>query len=386
MRRSTDRILTTHTGSLPRPPQLVQLLYARERGDSVDEAEFEQAVRLAVRDVVAQQVAAGVSVVNDGEMSKVMYSTYVATRVTGFEGEAKEPPAGALDLDEHPEWTQRMYALRSSGAPGVARRPACTGPIQYWNTAAVERDIANLKEALVGQPVADAFLSAASPGVVSIFLENQYYPNHEAYVFALADAMKTEYDLIARSGLTLQIDCPDLAMGRHSKWRRLSFEEFRQVAATNVEALNHALRDIPPEQVRIHLCWGNYEGPHTHDVPLRDILDLVFRVRATGISFEAANPRHAHEWAIWEEISLPEGKVLIPGVLDSTTNFVEHPELVCQRIVQFARLVGRENVIAGTDCGFSTAAGAMNVVPSITWAKFRALSEGAALATRALWE
>ncbi|GIW07348.1 MAG: methionine synthase [Dehalococcoidia bacterium] len=385
MRRSTDCILTTHTGSLPRPQPLVQLLYARDRGEPVDEAEFEAAVKAGVQEVVDKQIEAGIRVVNDGETSKVMYSTYVADRVTGFGGEAKSPPGGAADLEEFPDWAQRMYAQRSSGGGGVARRPACDGPIAYRDTAAVDRDIANLRAALAGRDVADAFLSAASPGVVAVFLENQYYPTHEAFVFALAEAMKTEYDRIAQAGFVLQIDCPDLAMGRHSKWRDLSFEEFREVAKTNVAALNHALRDIPEEQIRIHLCWGNYEGPHTHDVPLRDIIDIVLSVRASGISFEAANPRHAHEWTVWQDVKLPDGKVLIPGVLDSTTNFIEHPELVAQRIIQFAKIVGRENVIAGTDCGFSTAAGAMNVVPSITWAKFRAMAEGAELATKQLW-
>ncbi|MCS7001249.1 MAG: cobalamin-independent methionine synthase II family protein [Dehalococcoidia bacterium] len=390
MKRSTERILLTHTGSLPRPAALVPLVFARESGQAVDEAAFQAAVADAVRELVAKQRAAGVDIVNDGEASKVFYATYVQNRLTGFDGEASSQAAGgSSDQREFPEWIEwraRRFAAIGSTA-GQMRRAACNGPIAYTEAGieAVKTDIANLKAATADCGAEDVFMSAASPGVVAVFLENQYYPSHEAYMFAVAEAMKTEYDLIAQAGFVLQLDCPDLAMGRHSKWADKTFEEFREIAEINVAALNHALRDIPSEQLRMHVCWGNYEGPHHHDVPLKDVIDIILKAKPAGISFEASNPRHAHEWQIWEDIKLPDGKVLIPGVLDSTTNFIEHPELVAQRILNYARLVGRENVIAGTDCGFSTAAGAMNVVPSITWAKFSAAAEGARLASAKLW-
>jgi 5-methyltetrahydropteroyltriglutamate--homocysteine methyltransferase len=383
MKRSTERILTTHTGSLPRPPDLIPAIRAKDAGEPVDGSALEEQIREAVQTVVQQQRNAGVDVVNDGEASKVSYATYVKERLTGFNGMA-ELPGGTrtLDLLEFPEWMQRMYAGRPAT---IMRRVACDGPISYTNVAEVQRDVASLKAATEGSGATDVFMSAASPGVVAVFMENHYYPTHEAFVFAVADAMKTEYDTIAQAGFVLQVDCPDLAMGRHGRWMELTFEEFRKVAEINVAALNHALRDIPPEQLRMHICWGNYEGPHTHDVPLRSMIDLILKARPSGISVEASNPRHAHEWAMWEDVKLPEGKVLIPGMLDSTCNFVEHPELVAQRIINYARVVGRENVIAGTDCGFSTGVGSSTVVPSITWAKFAAMAEGARIASQKLW-
>lgn len=378
MERSTARILTTHTGSLPRPDDLVPLLYAQATGEAVDTAQLAARVREAVADVVRKQMDVGLDVINDGEMGKVGYSTYVATRLTGFEGEGAALAAGPSDIREFPTFAQRRQRARFS-------TPACTGPIAYRDLDAVRADLDNLAAAVKDVAPAEVFVSAASPGVISLFLENRHYPSHEAYLMALADAMKAEYDAIHRAGFLLQLDCPDLAMGRHIQFADASLGEFKRNLHLHVEALNHALADIPPDRLRMHLCWGNYEGPHHHDVPLREILATVLTARPNAISFEAANPRHEHEWRVFEDVALPEEKVLIPGILDSTTNYIEHPELVAQRIVRFATLVGRERVIAGTDCGFATFAGSSAVDPAITWAKLQALSEGAALASRQLW-
>jgi 5-methyltetrahydropteroyltriglutamate--homocysteine methyltransferase len=377
MKRSTERILTTHTGSLPRPEDVVTMLYARDKGELQDQATFEQRVREATAEVVRKQVECGIDIVNDGEASKIGYSTYVKERLTGFGGEAG--PLRAADVLEFPEYARRVF--RVSGM----KRPACTGPISYKDKAALQKDIENLKAALQGVQPEEVFMSAASPGVISLFLKNDYYPNHDAYLAALAEAMKVEYDAIHQAGFLLQVDCPDLAMGRHIQFAEDSLEEFRKKAELHVEALNHALADIPPERMRLHLCWGNYEGPHHRDVPLRDIIDIVLKARPAAISFEAANPRHEHEWKVFQEFTLPPEKILIPGVLDSTTNYIEHPELVAERLCRFAQVVGRENVIAGTDCGFATFAGLDTVDPKITWAKLQAMAEGARLASQLLW-
>lgn len=376
MKQSSKRILTTHTGSLPRPNDLQQMLFAKERGEQVDQVAFETKVQEAVQAVVRRQAACGIDVVNDGEMSKISYSTYVKDRLTGFEGTGRLKLGRSADLADFPEYAQRMFADIS-----VIAGPACTGPITYKGLAEVQRDIANLKAGLQGVDVSEAFMTAASPGVISRFLENQYYPSHEAYLAALVDAMKVEYDTIYQAGFILQLDCPDLTGGRNIKDTQggLSYLEL------HVEALNHAVRDIPADRMRLHLCWGNYEGPHHKDTPLRDILNIVLQARPVGLSIEAANPRHEHEWKVFEEVKLPEGKVLIPGVLDSTTNFIEHPELVAQRIERFASRVGRENVIAGTDCGFATFAGSQTVDPEIAWAKLQAMVEGAHIASQQLW-
>ena len=376
MKQSSQRILTTHTGSLPRPNDLQQMLYAKERGEQVDQVAFETSVREAVQAVVRQQAACGIDVVNDGEMSKISYSTYVKDRLTGFEGTGLLKLGRSADLADFPEYAQRVFADFSE-----ITGPACTGPITFKGLAEAQRDIANLKAALQGVDVTEVFMTAASPGVISRFLENQYYPSHEAYLAALVDAMKVEYDTIYQAGFILQLDCPDLTGGRNIKGTQsgLSYLEL------HVEALNHALRDIPADRMRLHLCWGNYEGPHHKDTPLRDILNIVLQARPAGLSFEAANPRHDHEWKVFEEVKLPEGKVLIPGVIDSTTNFIEHPELVAQRIERFAARVGRENVIAGTDCGFATFAGFHTVDPRIAWAKLRAMADGAHIASQQLW-
>jgi 5-methyltetrahydropteroyltriglutamate--homocysteine methyltransferase len=380
MKRSTDRFLTTHTGSLPRPDDLVRMMFAKEEGVPVDPTALAARIRLAVADVVCRQAEAGLSVINDGEVSKPSYATYVKDRLQGFGGTSQ--PLQYRDLVDFPEFGKRVF-----GDPGRSRRktPACNGPIGVADARAAQADVDNLKSALGGVEADDVFMSAASPGVISLFFRNDHYPSHETYLFAIAEAMRHEYETVARAGFVLQIDCPDLGMGRHIQFAHLRLEEFRKMARLHVEALNHALANVPPDQARVHLCWGNYEGPHHYDVPLVDIIDIVFAARPSGISFEAANPRHAHEWKLFERVKLPESKVLVPGVIDSTTNFIEHPELVAERIGRYARLVGRENVIAGTDCGFGTWVGQAAVDPDIVWAKLTSLAEGARLASREFW-
>jgi 5-methyltetrahydropteroyltriglutamate--homocysteine methyltransferase len=384
MKRSTERILTTHTGSLPRPDDLTRTMFAKEEGVPVDSGALAARIRSAVAEVVRKQVEVGVDVVNDGEYSKPSYATYVKDRLRGFGGASQ--PLQYRDLVDFPGMARRVF-----GDPGRARRraPACTEAVAVQDAEAARTDVANLRTAVaqVAPPNSpkEAFLTAASPGVISLFFHNEHYPSHEAYLFAIAEAMKHEYETVARAGLVLQVDCPDLAMGRHIQFADLSLEEFRKMARLHVEALDHALAAVPPDQARMHLCWGNYEGPHHYDVPLADILDIVFAGRAGAVSFEAANPRHAHEWRVFENIRVPDGKLIVPGVIDSTTNFVEHPELIAERISRYARLVGRENVIAGTDCGFGTWVGQAAVDPDIVWAKLASLAEGARLASRELW-
>jgi 5-methyltetrahydropteroyltriglutamate--homocysteine methyltransferase len=380
MKGSVERILTTHTGSLPRPADLVRMMFAREEGVPVDGPALAARIRTAVAEVVRKQTEAGITVVNDGELSKPSYATYVKDRLNGFGGTSH--PLQYRDLVEFPEMAKRVF-----GDPGRSRRktPACTGPIGVRDPAAAQADVDNLKAAVRSVDVQDVFMSAASPGVVSLFFRDDHYGSHEKYLFAIADAMRHEYETVARAGFILQLDCPDLAMGRHIQFADLSVEEFRKMARLHLAALDHAVANIPPEQLRLHLCWGNYEGPHHYDVPLAEILDLVLAARPQGVSFEAANPRHAHEWRVFERLKLPAGKLIIPGVLDSTTNFIEHPELVAERIGRYARLVGRENVIAGTDCGFGTWVGQAAVDPDIVWAKLASLAEGARLASDELW-
>ena len=379
MRRSTERILTTHTGSLPRPDELTKVMFAKEEGVPVDTAALAARIKAAVADVVGRQVAAGIDVVDDGEYSKPSYATYVKDRLSGFGGESH--PLTYRDLVDFPGMARRVF-----GDPGRARRktPACTGPIAVRDAAAAATDVANLQAAGAAGG-RERFLTAASPGVISLFFRNDHYPTHEAYLAAIADAMRHEYETVARAGFVLQIDCPDLGMGRHIQYADLSVEEFRKKARLHIEALDHALASVPPEQIRMHVCWGNYEGPHHFDVPLGDIIDLVFAARATAVSFEGANPRHAHEWRVFETVKVPTGKTIIPGVIDSTTNFIEHPLLVAERITRYAKLVGRENVIAGTDCGFGTWVGQAAVDPDIVWAKLASLAEGARVASKELW-
>ncbi len=380
MERSTERFLTTHTGSLPRPDDLIRLMFAKEEGVPVEPAALAARIRSAVAEVVRRQAEAGVDVVGDGEQSKPSYATYVKDRLDGFGGASH--PLQYQDLVDFPGMAKRVF-----GDPGRARRktPACTGPIGVRDTRAAQADAENLRTALGGVKAREGFMTAASPGVISLFFRDDHYGSHEAYLAAIADAMKHEYETVAKAGFVLQIDCPDLAMGRHIQFAGLSLAEFRRMARLHVEALNHAVATIAPDRLRLHLCWGNYEGPHHYDVPLADILDVVFTARPSAISFEAANPRHAHEWRVFERVKLPDGRIIIPGVLDSTTNFIEHPELVAERIARYARLVGRENVIAGTDCGFGTWVGQAAVDPDIVWAKLKSMAEGARLASREFW-
>ena len=381
MAYGVERFLTTHTGSLPRPDDLIRTMFAKEEGVPVDRAALDARIRSAVAEIVKKQADAGIDIVNDGEMSKPSYATYVKDRLSGFGGSSNT--FVYQDLAEFPRLAQRVF-----GDPGRSRRktPACTGPIAVADHAAAQTDVEHLKAALSSVTAARAFLSAASPGVISLFFRNDYYPNQEAYLFAIAEAMRAEYEAIAKAGITVQIDCPDLAMGRHIQYADLSLDEFRKRARLHIEALNHALANVAPERARMHLCWGNYEGPHHCDVPLADIIDIVFLARPSTISFEAANPRHAHEWTLFERIKLPDGKTIIPGVIESKSNFIEHPELVAQRIARYANLVGRDNVIAGSDCGFGTWVGQAAVDPDVVWAKLAAMAEGAGLASRQFWK
>jgi 5-methyltetrahydropteroyltriglutamate--homocysteine methyltransferase len=379
MKRSTDRILTTHTGSLPRPDDLREMLAAADRGERPEPAAFQKRVREAVNEVVRLQRDAGIDIVNDGEVGKPGYSTYIKDRCTGFEGASRSSMVQGESKD-FPEWAARRAA---GGAPGFSR-PACNGPIAWKDFDAVKRDIENLKAATASSGAEEVFMSAASPGVIAIFLTNEYYPSHEAYLEAITNVMRDEYRAIVEAGFTLQLDCPDLAMSRHNRFADRSLSDFRSTVEMHVAAVNEATKDIPPDAMRLHLCWGNYEGPHHLDVPLKDIIDIVLKARPAGISFEGANPRHEGEWRVWRDVKLPPDKLLFPGVIDSTTNFVEHPDVVADRLIRYAELVGMENVIASSDCGFGTFANSMNVDPRITWAKLRALSEGAAQATREL--
>jgi 5-methyltetrahydropteroyltriglutamate--homocysteine methyltransferase len=353
------------------------MLEAVDAGTLSDPAAFASRVRSAVADIVKQQAQAGVDIVSDGEQGKVGYSTYVRQRLTGFEGQSTV--RGRSDWADFPE-----AATRAERRPQVAR-PACNGPVEWKDRGAVETDTANLRAALDGVQATEAFMTAASPGVIAHFLPNQYYPSREAYLARLVDVMKEEYDAIHRAGFVLQIDCPDLAMGRHLAFPDLSNAEFVKVAEANIEALNHALRDIPADRLRLHLCWGNYQGPHHRDIPLNEILRAVLKARPQALSFEGANPRHEHEWVVFREVRLPDDKVIVPGVLDTTTNFIEHPELVAQRLVRYAEVVGRERVIAGTDCGFATFGRSNLVEPEIAWAKLTSMAEGARLASAQLW-
>jgi 5-methyltetrahydropteroyltriglutamate--homocysteine methyltransferase len=362
--------LTTHTGSLPRPADLTRLLQAH--ADGAPTPDLEQHVVAAVDDAVRRQVEAGVDVVNDGEMGKIGYSTYVTDRLTGFEKAPESTSRPPFDVAEFPDLQD--YRRPVSEAVRYAYTAICSGDVKARDSQAVHQDIARLKAAASAADARNLFMSAASPGVVSVFIPDKHYNNHANYVGAIAEAMRPEYRAIVEAGITLQIDCPDLAMvgGRFP-----SLEEFRSFASTNIEALNHAVQGLPADKLRIHICWGNYEGPHNHDVELREIIDIVLRANAAGLSLEACNPRHAHEWRVFEDTRLPADRYVVPGVIDSTNNFVEHPDLVAERLLNYASVVGAERVMAGSDCGFGTFAGVSNVAPSVVWAKFRSMSEGA---------
>jgi 5-methyltetrahydropteroyltriglutamate--homocysteine methyltransferase len=379
MKRSTDRILTTHTGSLPRPDDLREMIAKAETGEKPDPALFQKRVHDAVVDTVRRQREAGIDSINDGEMGKPGYSTYIKDRCTGFEGESRSSMVQGEGKD-FPEWAARRAA---GGTPGFAR-PACNGPIAWKDFDAVKRDIENLKVAAADSGAEEVFMSAASPGVIAIFLTNDYYPSHEAYLDALTNVMKDEFKAIVDAGFILQLDCPDLAMSRHNRFSERPLTDFRDVVEMHVAAVNKATEGLDPESMRLHLCWGNYEGPHHLDVPLKDIIDIVLKARPAGISFEGANPRHEAEWRVWEEVKLPQDKVLFPGVVDSTTNFIEHPHVVADRLKRYVDVVGMERVVASTDCGFGTFANFSAVDPRIAWAKLATLSEGAAVATAEL--
>jgi 5-methyltetrahydropteroyltriglutamate--homocysteine methyltransferase len=380
MKTSGERILTTHVGSLPRPDDAVALLLRKDRGEAYDQAEFDRVMRRAVADIVKRQVEIGLDVVSDGETSKIGYATYIKDRFNGFGGDFTPKPH--LDLADHPEFRKRMTAFLGSQ---TFRRLTCIAPVSIKDRDAAKIDIENFRAALASSRAVEGFMNAASPGVVSSFQPNRYYPSHEAYIEALVAVLRPEYEAIANAGLVLQIDCPDVAMSRHTGFQDLNEADFLKRAAFDIEALNQALANVPANQVRIHVCWGNYEGPHDHDIALEKILPIVLRAKAQAISFEAANPRHEHEWVVWRDAKLPDDKILIPGVLDSSSNYVEHPELVAQRIERFASFVGRERVIAGTDCGFGTFAAYSKVDPAIAFKKLRALAAGAAIASKRLW-
>ena len=381
MKRSIERFLTTHTGSLPRPDDLIRMMYAKEEGVPVDAAALAARVRAAVAEVVKKQADAGIDLINDGELSKPSYATYIKDRLNGFGGTGNT--FVYQDLAEYPKLAQRVF-----GDPGRSRRktPACNAPIRVRDAKAARNDVDNLKSALAQVKAEEGFMSAASPGVVSLFFRNDHYKNFETYIYAIADAMRDEYETVANAGFVLQIDCPDLGMGRHIQYADLDLAAFRKRIGLHIAALNHATKNIAPDQLRLHLCWGNYEGPHHRDVALADVIDIVFTARPNAISLEAANPRHAHEWALFETVKLPSGKVLIPGVIESKSNFIEHPELIAQRIGRYAKLLGRENVIAGSDCGYGTWVCQAAVDPDVVWAKFEAMAEGARIASKQFWK
>jgi 5-methyltetrahydropteroyltriglutamate--homocysteine methyltransferase len=380
MKTSQDRILTTHVGSLPRPPELRQMLVRKDQGEAYDKDTLDRLARQAVVDIVRRQVAVGVDIVNDGEMSKPGYSTYIADRLSGFTGH--EPAKPRLDTRDHPNF---LAALERMTGSNVARRAVCVGPIAWRDREPLAQDLANLRAALGQVSVVEGFMTAASPGLVPVFQTNSYYPTHEAYVEAIAAVMQEEYEAIVNAGFVLQLDCPDLAMAHHTSFQDLNETDFLKRAAFHVEVLNHAMRNVPADRARIHICWGNYEGPHDHDIPFAKVAPILVKSKPQALVVEAANPRHAHEWTVWQDTKLADDKILIPGVLDTSTNYVEHPELVAERICRFADIVGRERVIAGTDCGFGTFAGYGKLDPDISFKKLAAMSEGAAIASKRLW-
>jgi len=381
MKLSTNRILTTHVGSLPRSQAVVDLLFKREHGESYDPVEFNRVMADAVSETVRRQVETGIDIVSDGETSKTGYATYIKDRLSGFSGD--NPRQIALDLQPYPEFRSRMAVF--AGKQGF-KRQSCTGPVAYIGHGDLQKDIFRMQAAIAAHPAVEGFLNAASPGVVSAFQPDAWYKTHAAYVEAIGEAMQTEYEAIVNAGFILQLDCPDLAMARHTGFQDLTEAAFLKRAEHQVEVMNHALRNIPAESLRMHVCWGNYEGPHDHDISLTKILDIILKAKPAAIQFEASNPRHAHEWVYWKDAGIPEDKILIPGLLTSTSNYVEHRELVSQRIRQFANIVGRERVIAGTDCGFGTFAGIGKMDAEISFKKLQALVDGACLASKELWE
>ena len=383
MKVSQDRILTTHVGSLPRTEAVVGLLERRETRATYDTVVFDETIRRSVVEVVKRQVDTGIDIVSDGETSKISYATYVRDRLSGFSEEGStEPVKPHLDMQRFPELRRKMALLTGTRR---FKRVACIGPVAVRDRTQLDRDLENMRQARAAARPHDAFLNAASPGVVATFLANRYYPSHEQYVEAIANAMRQEYEAVVAAGFVVQIDCPDLAMSCHTAFQDLSEAEFLKRAQFHLEALNHALSNIPADMVRIHVCWGNYEGPHTHDIHLAKILKVILTARVKALSIEAANPRHEHEWEIWQNTKLPSDKILLPGVIDTSTNYVEHPDLVAQRLMRFANLVGRERVIASTDCGFGTSAGYGKIDPEVAYLKLGSLVSGAAQASKLLW-
>ena len=380
MKLSTERILTTHVGSLPRSQLVVDMLFAREQDEPYDAAAFDRAMTSAVGETVRRQVGIGLDSVSDGETSKISYATYIKDRLSGFAGDNER--LIAADLKDYPDFRAKLALFAGKQS---FKRQSCVGPIAVIERASLRKDLANLRAAVAECGAQEAFMNAASPGVVAAFQPNRFYAQHEQYVEAIANAMREEYEAIVAAGFVLQLDCPDLAMARHTSFQQLTEQAFLERAEQHVEALNHALRNIPASSVRMHVCWGNYEGPHDHDIALEKILSVVLKAKPSAILFEAANPRHAHEWATWRDARIPAEKILVPGLLTSTSNYVEHPEWVAQRICQFADIVGRERVIAGTDCGFGTFAGIGKMDPEISYRKLESLVEGAARASRRLW-
>ncbi|MBO19498.1 MAG: hypothetical protein CL732_03045 [Chloroflexi bacterium] len=380
MKRSETRILTTHTGSLPRSPELQEVLRSRLDHQDAEAEKYRASVEEGVADVVARQVAAGIDVINDGEQGRVQYATYVKDRLTGYDGEQIIRTVPRKDDLEFPE-----FAAQRGPSSATLPWPACTGPVGWKDKDAVQREIQRLKTATEGVAAEEVFMTSASPGVIANFLPNQFYASEEEYLYALADVMKDDYKAIIDSGLLLQIDCPDLAMTRITQFSHLGEDEFIKIVEMHVEVLQHALAGLPPDRMRMHLCWGNTEGPHHYDVPLKRIVNIVIKAPPGAISFEGANPRHAHEWKVWEDVKLPEGKVIIPGVLDTTTNFIEHPDLIAQRIANYAGIVGKENMMVGSDCGFGTSAWGRRVESRVAWAKLASMVEGARLASAELW-
>lgn len=371
------KIKTTHVGSLPRGDELTPLLLARDKGEPYDAAAFDTAVSAAVDEAVRQQVEAGVSVVSDGELGKVGYSTYMIERLSGFGGHTDRRPAA--DLAEVPNLAKKLSAIMGSQD---FVRASCIGPVRKVTLQPLHDDIRRFKSALANHAAPDtqAFMNAASPGLITAFQVNRHYPTHEAYLADLADAMREEYETIINAGFFLQLDCPDLAMSRHTGYQDMDEADFLKIAAANVEALNAATANIPPEKMRMHICWGNYEGPHDHDIPLERVVDIVISARPATILFEAANPRHEHEWMVWKDAKLPDHKILAPGMIDTCSNYIEHPELIAQRIERFADFVGADRVVASTDCGFGTFAGYGKLDPIVTWRKLKSLREGADIA------
>lgn len=378
----TDHILTTHVGSLPRSKAVTDLVFGRERGEHVDDALFDRVVGEAVADVVRAQVEAGIDLVSDGEQSKISYATYIKDRISGFEGDSPRIPP--KDLEAYPNFLKRQA---SSGGTPEYRRPMNVAATAPMTLEPLHQDVAHLKAALTGATVAGAFMNAPSPGIISLFQPTSHYATQDEYLEALAEAMRPEYEAVVEAGLILQLDSPDLGLGRHTLYKDRSEADYLSLAERHVEVINHALRNVPADRVRMHLCWGNYEGPHDCDVEMEALLPIVLKAKPRGLLFETSNPRHQHDWSAFVDnrAGIPEDLVLVPGVIDTTTNFIEHPRVVAQRIERFADIVGRERVMAGTDCGFSTFAGFGVVDPDIVWAKLRTLSEGAAIASERLW-